>query len=103
MPGAPEVLPQREPARVNLRGLRTTDVAVMPWFVLVTRDPRLAPRVRHHEAVLPAISLEPGPSLGSCPVGIEPGLRPAFALEVDRRPELMFAMPRPGAREKRSR
>ena len=90
----PQVLAQREPARADLRGHVPTHVAVVPRFVRVARHGGLALRVRHDEAVLPGVGLQPGTRLGRGPVAVVPGRRPAVAPEVERGSELVLAVPR---------
>ncbi len=90
----PQVLAQREPARADLRGHVPTHVAVVPRLVRVARHGGLALRVRHDEAVLPGVGLQPGTRLGRGPVAVVPGRRPAVAPEVERGPELVLAVPR---------
>src|SRR5207247_376777 len=85
-------------AGVDPGGHGAADVPEMPWLVGVAGDRRLALRVGHHEAVPPGVVAQPGPGPGSTPVGIVPRHPPAVALEVEGRPELVFAVAGPRAR-----
>ena len=50
------------PLDLDLGRLGPADIAVVPRLVCVARDAGLALRVRHDEAVLPGIRLEPAPA-----------------------------------------